>query len=177
MKIEVTCSNCRSILRVDVIHAGKQVRCPACDYLTLIPDADGDQLAPESDRPSDFHGDNSVSQPEYEQPTSAPISPPSSSPIYTTGPNVEYPNPIYQGRPPADGKDTIALVLGGLSIGSAFFCACFSAIITPALSITGFCLAVSSNGPSRGAAIVTNIIGMVLWILSSLFWFFTMFLG
>ena len=37
MKIELTCSYCESVLRVDAIHAGKQLSCPTCQNLIPIP--------------------------------------------------------------------------------------------------------------------------------------------
>jgi hypothetical protein len=37
MKIEVNCLHCQALLRVDAEHAGKQLRCPACNNLSPIP--------------------------------------------------------------------------------------------------------------------------------------------
>ena len=37
MSIEFSCGQCQSILRVPQEHAGKQARCPQCDFINTIP--------------------------------------------------------------------------------------------------------------------------------------------
>ncbi len=48
MKIDLECTICRSVLRVDAEHAGKQLRCPNCGGITSIPFQTDPSLADET---------------------------------------------------------------------------------------------------------------------------------
>ena len=71
MKIDLECTICRSVLRVDAEHAGKQLRCPNCGGITSIPYGTDPDLADEIES-------ESVSAPESSRPAipTAPYRPP-----------------------------------------------------------------------------------------------------
>ena len=156
MKIQLTCTHCNSELRVGIEHAGKHVRCPVCQQLTLIPY----EQKPTDDQIEIVH--DSSSEPK----TSSPEPP---WPAYSTGQtraNYQSPN-----------NDVASLVLGGLAIVSVFICGCFGMIVTPCLAFPGLSLANSSRGPNRQAAKTTNIIALIMWAMACLFWIAVVFVG
>ena len=61
MKIEITCPECESLMRLDAENVGKQARCPVCSTITQIP-LDAKRIEPEqsekagSSPPSDTPG-------------------------------------------------------------------------------------------------------------------------
>lgn len=47
MSIEFHCNQCQSILRVADEHAGKQAKCPQCEFINMIPMSSTTAAAPE----------------------------------------------------------------------------------------------------------------------------------
>ncbi|MEE2825712.1 MAG: DUF4190 domain-containing protein [Planctomycetota bacterium] len=47
MSIEFQCNQCQSILRVAAEHAGKQAKCPQCEFINIIPMSSTTPAAPE----------------------------------------------------------------------------------------------------------------------------------
>lgn len=55
MPLEIRCTNCGKTLRVGDQHAGKQVRCPACQQISVAPTADSSATKPGGSAGSTWH--------------------------------------------------------------------------------------------------------------------------
>lgn len=143
-KIEIECSFCQSLLRVDISHAGKRLRCPSCNNISDIP---GQRKTVPTPNPKP-----TVLEPAFDdRPRQAA----------TSG---------FEGRATAspagqNGKgisgDVVGLATGIGGIVGTFICGCVSPAI---LLVCGWGLYRSfrSNGMMRSAAITTNFIAMAI---------------
>jgi len=104
MAIQIPCPACSRLLSVDELHAGKQARCPACEYVFTIPHQ------------------NAVD--DFTSETSTPSSNPFASPSATTpweqagSTEVDYQNVLPH-------RGTLVLVMGILS----WFLCCIFGIV------------------------------------------------
>ena len=167
MKIEVTCSNCQSVMRVANEHEGKQLRCPTCGTLCNIPisnepSAEGEQdmFEPTVQRPIDRgQPDPDYKPPVYIGPQSAPLNP--DAPVYRPTAPPGYPDEDeIGGRDENLGRSYLVF---GLGIASCFVCGCLAFVIAPVLFGKGMEFAGNSNDPSAKVAFLLNAAGMVVW--------------
>ena len=145
MKIEVPCSFCGSLLRVDSVHAGKQLRCPTCSNLSQIPGQSADAAdVSESD----------VSQ--TDQAANRYQAPPA---------DAEQALPIYlnsnHGRPQENRGSSEGLIIGILGIVMSLGCSCLFPIWV-ILSLFGLYFSLKPNANFRTAAIITNLIALAI---------------
>ena len=170
MKIEVTCSNCQSVLRVASEHSGKQLRCPTCGTLCNIPfsneivfDDDQEGVAPDS-QPSSERGkpDPNYTPREYIGPQSAPLNP--DAPVYHPTLPPEYPRPTQGQQDENLGR---SFLMFGLGFISCFVCGCLSFVIAPVLFAKGMKFARKSNPPDSTLPFFLNLAGFVLWAVIS----------
>jgi hypothetical protein len=166
MKIEVTCGNCQSVLRVDGQHAGKQLRCPTCGSLCNIPYphdafAAGDQyeFEPQVKHPLERgQPDPDYEPPIYIGPQTAPLNP--DQPYYQPTPSPGYPQPVSGQRDEYLGRSYLVFALG---VGSVFACGCIALIIAPAMFVKGMEFARTSTDPNANVAFFLNAAGMFVW--------------
>ncbi len=150
MKIELNCAFCSTVLRVDQEHSGKQVRCPSCQGLTRIPEITDAELAtsgPGATRPASRY---QAPMSDWKQPI----------PDYATPFSPSSPN----GR---SSRDIVSLVLG---IGGIFLnvgCSCLFPVWL-ILNVYGLFMAVRSKGPFRTAAMITNLVAMIIGLVMGL---------
>lgn len=155
MKIELTCPHCESVLRVDDIHAGKQLRCPNCQNLTSIPAVSSTP----SEEPSTPSEEPTIGQiPSHEKPVEhSPYSQPMED--FAQAP-PHYINPTGNFD---KGSETNSLVLGIVGIFmNAFCCGGCGAPIWIVLNIVGLSMALKSDGPMRTACIITNVLSLII---------------
>lgn len=166
MKIEVTCNNCQSVLRVGGEHAGKQLRCPTCGTLCNIPLANeppvfGDlgKLEPASERKAERgQPDPDYEPPVYIGPHTAPLHP--DEPIYRPSPPPRYVDSRLGQRDENLGRSFLVFALG---VASVFGCGCLALIIAPVMFGKGMELARKSNDPNATVAFFLNAAGMFVW--------------
>ena len=104
MAIQIPCPECSRLLSVDELHAGKQARCPACEYVFTIP---------HQNAVDDFASETSTPSPNPFAPSSAPV------PWEQSGsPEVDYQNVLPH-------RGTLVLVMGILSW---FLCCVFGVV-------------------------------------------------
>ncbi len=166
-KIEIICPYCQSVLRVEAIHAGKKLRCPSCNSITLIP---GSQVG--TDQPA-YRGNP--------EPNDRPN--PRQNPVQTAAggnryyapqepPAQEYSNlqrdrtgnyaPTYNIE--FDGRDSTSLALGIIGIVLNIFCSCMLPGIV-IMNAIGFAKGYQSRGPLRTAGMITNGISLGISLL------------
>lgn len=137
MKIELTCSSCQSVLRVDAEHAGKQLRCPTCQGLTQIPAANTSTSASDS-KPSKFNSPmQDWKEPANHYPIQAPVAASQSS------------------------GEVISLVFGIMGIFLNFGCGCLFPVWL-VLNLYGLYLGYYANGNLRTAALILNAISIAV---------------
>ncbi len=148
MKIEVNCSSCQSLLRVDAEHQGKQLRCPVCQQLSFIPGSEQPTASPDEDS------------------FAAPLdnSPPES---YPRSQFTRQRNQRAGGNPQSSALST-SLILGIIGIVLNMGC---GGCLFPLLFLMngyGLFLAITNPGPMQQACLILNIIAMSFsgfWIL------------
>lgn len=162
--IELTCKDCKSVLKVDSVHAGLKARCPQCQCLNLIPSSD-DGFDVEgglgsnaiSDDLSEGHADgvfDSIEENEAENP-------------YRAVPA----NPYNRPSPSQGGSSQTGLIFGITSLALTFFgsfLCCLSPMFGMVLGIVGLIVSLNSNSEYRTLAIVLNsisIASILLYIL------------
>lgn len=169
MNIELSCISCESVLSVDAIHAGKQLRCPTCGQINSIPAGEPtrgnssgeDEFIPKiapvnAGDPRRGLPDPDYVPPEYRGPTSAPMSP--EQPWPATGTRLPNRNTQAQSEK-ALGK---AYLFFGMGVGVYFVCGCFGVVIAPILFGNGLANASRVVGPSKGMAYTMNVIGFIV---------------
>jgi len=149
-KIEITCSFCQAVLRVDQNHAGKRLRCPSCNNISNIP---GGQQEPTS-------GKASMLEPAFDdRPPShaSPAAKDSGGGLLGIGSSVR--------------GDVIGLVTGIGGIVGNFICGCLSPLV---IVVCAWGLYRSYNSPAghlKSTAITTNIIALAIAAVRGLlFW-------
>ena len=143
MKIEIGCSECQSILRVDEEHRGKQLRCPVCKHLNPIPggfvDAEGTPHPPER---NDSAGDY---------------------------PPVSYDSsPTSQSR---SSELSTSIILGIIGIVMNASCGGCLFPVLFLLNVYGLIIAFNATGGARQAAMILNGVALAMsgfWILMML---------
>lgn len=140
MKIELTCSSCQSVLRVDAVHAGKQLRCPTCQGLTHIPAVSKSTSASDS-TPSKFN-----------------------SPMQDWTDQVQ----LHVGQAPVAASqssgEVISLVFGIMGIFLNLGCSCLFPVWL-ILNLYGLYLGYQSDGNLRKAALIMNAISIAIGAL------------
>ena len=107
MSIEFQCNQCQSILRVPSEHAGKQAKCPQCEFINMIPlSSTAPTVAPGNPAPTYKPPGETTNQ------FSGPVSPsPSGNPYQSTTASAA------QSRFEAD-RGGLILALGIISLAS-----------------------------------------------------------
>ena len=136
MKIELTCQHCESILRVGVEHAGKHLRCPNCQNLSIIPGHAPVELVEPTGENSKF---------------SAPVDD-------FTQPAPAYINPT---TPRESRQEVLSLIFGIVGILMNFSCLCVVPIFL-ILNFFGLFWAFQSTGSLRLAGILTNAFALLV---------------
>ena len=156
-KIEIECAFCQSLLRVDISHAGKRLRCPSCNNISDIP---GDRAERETTpKPAP-----TMLEPAFDD-RPKPASPIGDDTGASTGPTLQI--------GPRRNGDVIGLATGIGGIFGNFICPCASPIILLACG-WGLYRAYRSDGAMRSAAITTNIVAMVIaFVRAGFFWMFS----
>ena len=186
MKIEVTCFQCQALLRVSAEHAGKQLRCPACQSLCQIPKSS-----------TDTHGDEHVEivpsvqadapKPEIEPPELPPKAEaptrtyigPKTAPL-TRHQRVPDPSSPYAApyrREFENGDIGRSFLCFGLGVASWIFCGCFAVVLSPVLFSRGMGYAKSSNRSDSALAFYLNVAGFAIWALAMLAFVFGAIIG
>ena len=161
MKIEVTCAHCNSLLRVDAMHAGKQMRCPTCNNLSPIPEIDT-SVEDETGFNDEAGGGNaSFRKAGFEDDRFS--RPPA---------DVEQPQPAFLNSTmtAARSGSSEALVIGILGIVLNFGCGCLFPVWF-VLNLFGLYLAIRHGDKYKKAGIVTNVIALAIsgfWLLRML---------
>ncbi|MDC3255991.1 hypothetical protein OAU93_01175 [bacterium] len=159
--IELTCKDCKSVLKVDSVHAGLKARCPQCQCLNLIPSAD-DSFDVEGGLGADAISDDlsvghangvfdSIEENEAENP-------------YRAVPA----NPYNQPTAPRGGPSQAGLIFGITSVAltffGSFFC-CLFPLFGMVLGIVGLIVSLNANSEYRTLAIVLNSISIASILL------------
>ncbi len=169
-RIEIICPYCQSVLRVEAIHAGKKLRCPSCNSITLIP---GNQVGTD---PPAYRGKSEPD--ERTKPRQDPVQTATGGYRYYSP--QEPPTPEYSAvsRDPTanytptytiefDGRDSTSLALGIIGIVLNIFCSCMLPGIV-IMNAIGLAKGYQSRGPLRTAGMITNGISLgisLLWLL------------
>lgn len=152
MKIEVSCSECQSVLRVSEEHRGKQLRCPVCEHLNPIPISGSSNSTA---TPSDAHATSP-----YDDSADA---------------NFDYSEPVFDPQNIQGGQATnqssdlsTSIVLGILGIVLNMSCGGCLFPILFFVNAYGLMLGYKSTSSARQTAIILNVIAMTIsgfWIL------------
>lgn len=183
MKIELTCPQCQSVLRLDAEHAGKLARCPVCSELIKIPDAAGHSGSEDVGTVSsatgsawgsagDLSRDEIASQPPGTG--GSGIEPDHASP--TVGSTNPYAGPQatptnYRPAPVATGQRqdelwVAGVVLGGASIFIQCLCCSLGVILALPMSSAGLFCTFLSKSPNRWIGFLLNLISMAISLIS-----------
>lgn len=155
MKIQLRCASCQTLLAVAPEAAGKWVRCPRCNHLTL------------SGQPSE--PDTETTRPHHD------TSPDKTAPDFAVplpgqrSPTAQHPAPAATTGRYSDGA--LSLLAGTVGILFSFSCWC----VVPALLIVnliGLHLAIKSQGRIRTAGLITNGLAVLIQLII-LVWFLT----
>lgn len=145
MKIELTCPDCNSTIRVEAIHSGKQVRCPVCSCISQVP-VDGEVLPP----PKPRIGDSS-----------------SNSPISGLPKRVGNTRNRRRDRRALDKRIVWAFIWAAVALGNTFFCC--GPILGIVFSLLGLVQAVGSRSVLRQSGVVVNLIALAVSAISQIF--------
>lgn len=145
MKIELSCPDCQSTIRVEEIHAGKQVRCPVCSCISQVP-VDGEVLSP----PRPKIGDSALN-----------------SPISGLPAQIGSGRNRNRDRRAIDKKIVWSFVWAGAALGCTFFCC--GPMVGSIFSIVGLFQAIRSKSVLRQSGVVVNLISLVISGLVQIF--------
>ena len=167
MKIELECEHCRTLLRLDREHAGKQFRCPACGNLSVVPDQTI-PVKPTDERPATAEGKSAPSAHRTHSTDWADYAPP---PVYRAPRRLdEYPVDQFSGG--SAGFAFTSLACGILGLVFAFTCFC----ISPIIANVGIVLAFHARGAGFWIGLLVNFIALLAWffmlatVLFPFFW-------
>ena len=146
MKIELTCPDCNATIRVDQVHAGKQVRCPVCSCISQVPV--GGEVVAQPPKPQ--IGDSA-----------------SRSPISGLPTRVGNRRRERRDRRAIDQKIVMAFVWASVSMGNTFFCC--GPIVGIVFSLLGLVQAVSSKSVLRQSGVVVNLIALAVSVVFQVF--------
>jgi LSD1 subclass zinc finger protein len=155
MNIELKCHGCESLLKVDTVHAGKQARCPSCQTVNSIPQADdGIDM-----------GQSSGQRTEHENPfgvePSRPLPPSESANPYRPVQGIA--------GTPSGASTELGLIFGIVSLGLIFFGSifcCIFPVVGVVLGGVGLIISVQSDSQYRTVAIVLNSISIVSFLIA-----------
>jgi ribosomal protein S27E len=148
MKIELTCPGCQSTVRVDAVHAGKQVRCPVCGCISQVP--------------LDAKVVEDIVEGETPEPT-APAKPSRSirDSVFDRPPVSNLPQRIGNGNPrPIDNRFLLAFMWGIGSIISNFVCC--GPIVGTILAVVGLYNGLRCKSSLKQSAIVINLVALAI---------------
>ncbi len=179
MKIELTCPQCQSVLRLDAEHAGKLALCPVCSELVEIPDAeapaDSGQFgnAPSAGRSvwgdtRNPFGEGMASQPlgtggsiierDAESPTVGNTNPFASPRSNSTS----YQPAAAANAQRQDEMWGAGVVLGCASIFVQCMCCSLGVVLALPMSSVGLFCTFLSKSPNRWIGFVLNLIAMAM---------------
>ena len=144
MKIELTCPNCNSTIRVDEVHAGKQVRCPVCSCISQVP-VDGEVVA----KPTKPVIEDSA--------TDTPIS----------GLPNRVGNERRRNRKTFDRKIFWAFFWATGAIANNFLCC--GSFVGMAFSLVGLVQAMGSKSIFRQSGVLVNLIALIISVVFQIF--------
>lgn len=144
MKIELTCPDCNSSIRVDDVHAGKQVRCPVCNCISQVPVA-GEVVAKPA---KPVMGDSA---------TRTPIS----------GLPDHVGNGRRRDRRTFDRKIFWAFFWATGAIANNFICC--GSFVGMAFSLVGLVQAMGSKSIFRQSGVVVNLIALIISVVFQIF--------
>ena len=152
MSIEFQCNQCHSILRVPTQHAGKQARCPQCEFINMIPMS---STAPTATTSPDDNPTAGQSDPGFSSPASPP---PGGNPYQPTAAT----NPVKQ----------VEAHRGGLILGLGIFSVICTCCFIPGLLAWIFGatdLKKMANGTMDPSGETLTRVGMILGIVGTAF--------
>ena len=155
-KIEITCSFCQAVLRVDQDHAGKRLRCPSCNNISNIPGGPQQQEPPKQ-KPS-------MLEPAFDDRPASHAAPGSGGSGNSGGGGLLKIGSSGRG-------DVIGLVTGIGGIVGNFVCGCLSPLVIVVCAWGLFRSYKSPDGHLKSTAITTNVIALAIAAVRGLlFW-------
>ncbi len=183
MKIELTCPQCQSVLRLDAEHAGKLARCPVCSELIKIPDAEdrsgsaefGEEASPPSgagwDGDRDLFSRGIAAQPlgndrsgielDSGTPTVGSTNPFASPPSTSTS---YRPIPVANAQRP-DELLIAGVILGASSIFVQCMCCSLGVLLALPMSSAGLFCTFLSKSRNRWIGFLLNLIAMAMSLI------------
>ncbi|MEZ6092915.1 MAG: hypothetical protein R3C03_01565 [Pirellulaceae bacterium] len=169
MKIEFTCNNCNSVLRLPAENVGKKARCPVCGNISVVAEKSesSDSLTPnyleettgyENDPPHysqpnqpEAHNYGPSSGNHTDNPYSAPVSP--------------NPGQNYHGQfaaPPTDALGITSIILGSIAVVTSCGCGVCGVFTSSPVAIVGLILAIISRSPNKWIGIALNGLALLI---------------
>lgn len=139
MKIELTCPECHSTIRVDDVHTGKQVCCPVCSRITQIP----------------------IKGEVVDRPPTQPID----ISIVGQGDSKNRNSGRSDKAPLLDQYLMLAFVWGIASVVCNFFCCFVGPFVSVALSFIGMFNVIKARSRFRKTALLINLCGLLIAIV------------